>query len=213
MIRFVVGPDGEAVPDLKNKLPGRGIWVTASRDALGEAVKKRAFARGFKRDVRVPADLVERTEAPAGARRVRCARHGRQGGSGPDRVRQGRGGAGARPDGRRAACLRCRPGWGPKARSGAPARAKQPGRASSTPFLRHNWIWHWASQMWYMLPCSPAQRAIRFWRVASGLNGFGPAIRANRTAGPRRIRPAEEEYDRDEQKYRREAAASRRPRR
>jgi uncharacterized protein len=63
MIRFVVGPDGEAVPDLKNKLPGRGIWVTASRNALGEAVKKRAFARGFKRDVRVPADLVERTEA------------------------------------------------------------------------------------------------------------------------------------------------------
>src|ERR1700676_3111972 len=62
MIRFVVGPDGEAVPDLKNKLPGRGIWVTASRDALGEAIKKRAFGRGFKRDVRVPADLVERTE-------------------------------------------------------------------------------------------------------------------------------------------------------
>jgi hypothetical protein len=62
MIRFVVGPDGEAVPDLKNKLPGRGMWVTASRDALGEAIKKRIFARGFKRDVRVPADLIERTE-------------------------------------------------------------------------------------------------------------------------------------------------------
>ena len=62
MIRFVVGPDGQAVPDLKNKLPGRGLWVTASRDTLGEAVKRKAFARGFKREVRVPADLVERTE-------------------------------------------------------------------------------------------------------------------------------------------------------
>ena len=29
MIRFVVGPDG-VVPDLKRKLPGRGVWVTAS---------------------------------------------------------------------------------------------------------------------------------------------------------------------------------------
>jgi predicted RNA-binding protein YlxR (DUF448 family) len=63
MIRFVIGPEGEAVPDLKSKLPGRGVWVTASRDALSEALKRKAFARGFKRDVRVPADLVERTES------------------------------------------------------------------------------------------------------------------------------------------------------
>jgi predicted RNA-binding protein YlxR (DUF448 family) len=46
LIRFVVGPDGEAVPDVKNKLPGRGIWITATRDALGEAIKRKAFARG-----------------------------------------------------------------------------------------------------------------------------------------------------------------------
>jgi hypothetical protein len=62
MIRFVIGPDGAAVPDLKHKLPGRGIWVTANRETLGQAVKRRAFARGFKREVRVPPDLVERTE-------------------------------------------------------------------------------------------------------------------------------------------------------
>ena len=30
LIRFVVGPDG-VVPDLKRKLPGRGLWVTAER--------------------------------------------------------------------------------------------------------------------------------------------------------------------------------------
>jgi uncharacterized protein len=62
LIRFVVGPDGEAVPDLKRKLPGRGIWVTATHAALGEAIRRRAFARGFKREVRLPPDLVARTE-------------------------------------------------------------------------------------------------------------------------------------------------------
>ena len=62
MIRFVIGPNGEAVADLKSKLPGRGIWVTATREALGEAIKRKAFARGFKRQVRVPSDFVERTE-------------------------------------------------------------------------------------------------------------------------------------------------------
>lgn len=62
LIRFVVGPDGEVVPDLKSNLPGRGAWVTATRDALGEAVKRKAFSRGFKRDVRLGADLVDRTE-------------------------------------------------------------------------------------------------------------------------------------------------------
>ena len=62
LIRFVVGPDGEAVPDVKSKLPGRGVWVTATQEALGDAIKRKAFARGFKRDVRLPADLVGRTE-------------------------------------------------------------------------------------------------------------------------------------------------------
>jgi predicted RNA-binding protein YlxR (DUF448 family) len=62
LIRFVVGPDGQTVPDLKRKLPGRGVWVTATQEALGAAIRGRAFARGFKRDVRVSADLVGRTE-------------------------------------------------------------------------------------------------------------------------------------------------------
>jgi predicted RNA-binding protein YlxR (DUF448 family) len=55
MIRFVVGPDGDAVPDVKRKLPGRGIWITATRAALAAAIKRNVFARGFKRDVRVAA--------------------------------------------------------------------------------------------------------------------------------------------------------------
>jgi uncharacterized protein len=62
LLRFVVGPDGEAVPDIKNRLPGRGVWVTATHDVLEEAVKRRVFARSFKRDIRLPADLGARTE-------------------------------------------------------------------------------------------------------------------------------------------------------
>ena len=62
MIRLVVGPDGRAVPDVKEKLPGRGVWVTATHDALYDAIKRKVFARGFKRDVRLPADLVSQTE-------------------------------------------------------------------------------------------------------------------------------------------------------
>jgi predicted RNA-binding protein YlxR (DUF448 family) len=61
MIRFVVGPDG-VVPDVKRKLPGRGIWITATKSALAEAVKRKAFARGFKREVRVAPDLADTTE-------------------------------------------------------------------------------------------------------------------------------------------------------
>jgi uncharacterized protein len=62
MIRFVLGPDGDAVPDLKRKLPGRGIWITATRAAFNDAIKRNVFARGFKRNVRVAADLAATTE-------------------------------------------------------------------------------------------------------------------------------------------------------
>jgi predicted RNA-binding protein YlxR (DUF448 family) len=62
LIRFVVGPDGAAVPDVKTKLPGRGLWITASREALGEAIKRKVFGRGFKREVRLPPDLADQTE-------------------------------------------------------------------------------------------------------------------------------------------------------
>jgi predicted RNA-binding protein YlxR (DUF448 family) len=57
LIRFVASPDGVLTPDLKRKLPGRGAWVTASRAAFVEAVRKKAFARALKRPVDVPADL------------------------------------------------------------------------------------------------------------------------------------------------------------
>jgi uncharacterized protein len=57
LIRFVVAPDGTIVPDLKRRLPGRGVWITAKRTAVDEAVKRSAFARSLKREVKAPPDL------------------------------------------------------------------------------------------------------------------------------------------------------------
>ena len=57
LIRFVLGPDGVLVPDTEAKAEGRGVWISLSRDAVAEAVKKKVFARSLKTEVRVPDDL------------------------------------------------------------------------------------------------------------------------------------------------------------
>jgi predicted RNA-binding protein YlxR (DUF448 family) len=62
LIRFVVSPTGEVVADLKRKLPGRGMWVSASRKAVAEAARRNLFAKGFRRNVRVAAALAQDTE-------------------------------------------------------------------------------------------------------------------------------------------------------
>ena len=62
LIRFVVSPQGDIVPDLKRKLPGRGMWVTASRKAVAEAVRRHHFKKAFKRDLRVSPTLPTDTE-------------------------------------------------------------------------------------------------------------------------------------------------------
>ena len=57
LIRFVLGPDGVLVPDTEAKAEGRGVWISLSRDAVAEAVKKKVFARSLKTEVRLPDDL------------------------------------------------------------------------------------------------------------------------------------------------------------
>ncbi len=57
MIRFVVGPDDQVVPDIAGKLPGRGMWVSARRRALENAVAKRLFAKAARRPVTVDPEL------------------------------------------------------------------------------------------------------------------------------------------------------------
>jgi predicted RNA-binding protein YlxR (DUF448 family) len=59
LIRFVLGPENQVHPDLKHRLPGRGVWVTARSSMVEEAVKRRLFARALKADARVPVTLAQ----------------------------------------------------------------------------------------------------------------------------------------------------------
>ena len=57
MIRFVAGPDGTVVPDLKHKLPGRGCWISAHRDYVDRAVGRKLFGRALRQEVAAAPDL------------------------------------------------------------------------------------------------------------------------------------------------------------
>jgi uncharacterized protein len=61
LVRFVRAPSGDIVPDLRGKLPGRGVWVTCAATKVAEAARRRLFARGFRAECQAPADLAERT--------------------------------------------------------------------------------------------------------------------------------------------------------
>lgn len=63
LVRFVAGPGDEVVPDLAERLPGRGMWVAADAAALRQAAGKGLFSRAAKRQLRAPADLAEQVEA------------------------------------------------------------------------------------------------------------------------------------------------------
>lgn len=62
LIRFVLGPDGTIVPDLKQKLPGRGVWLTAAHDTVAEAVKRKAFGRALKAEAKAPDALADQLD-------------------------------------------------------------------------------------------------------------------------------------------------------
>lgn len=63
LIRFVAGPDGGVVPDLARKLPGRGVWVAATREGVDQAVKRNAFARSAKAPLKAAPDLADQVAA------------------------------------------------------------------------------------------------------------------------------------------------------
>lgn len=91
MLRFVLGPEGQIVPDLEGRLPGRGIWLSARTDVLERAVRRGAFSRATRGAVHVPLDLRVRIEDGL-RRRIRdlvgIARRSGQAVSGWDSVRE-----------------------------------------------------------------------------------------------------------------------------
>lgn len=62
LVRFVVGPDGAIVPDIEERLPGRGFWLTAERGMVLAAVAGRHFAKAARAKVVASADLADRIE-------------------------------------------------------------------------------------------------------------------------------------------------------
>jgi len=62
LIRFCVGPEGQVVADVMNKLPGRGFYVSADRALIEKAARKGLFARAAKQAVTVPPDLADQVE-------------------------------------------------------------------------------------------------------------------------------------------------------
>ena len=62
LVRFVAGPEGVVVPDVARKLPGRGLWVAASREAVDQAARKGGFSRAAKAKLSAPADLADQVE-------------------------------------------------------------------------------------------------------------------------------------------------------
>lgn len=61
LIRFVEAPDGTVIPDLKGNLPGRGVWVLGNKKTVAQAVEKKLFAKGFKKQVQADENLTELT--------------------------------------------------------------------------------------------------------------------------------------------------------
>lgn len=81
LIRFVVGPDGQIVADILGKLPGRGLWVSANRASLDEAVQKGLFSKAARQKVTVPEGLIQDIEAQLARRTVDLISLARKGGT------------------------------------------------------------------------------------------------------------------------------------
>lgn len=89
-MRFVVSPDGVLVPDLRERLPGRGLWIVPRRDMIAAAAKKKLFAKAAKGPVTLPEDLedqVERQLRQSCLDLVALARKAGEAVAGHDRVR------------------------------------------------------------------------------------------------------------------------------
>jgi predicted RNA-binding protein YlxR (DUF448 family) len=92
MVRFVVAPDRTVVPDVAERLPGHGYWVTATRDALSGVLRRKLFVRAARREVGADLTLVDLVEGQLLRRTVDILAMARRAGlvvSGFEKVRAG----------------------------------------------------------------------------------------------------------------------------
>lgn len=62
LIRFVISPDEALTPDIKGKLPGRGVWVSNSQTRLHEALKRKQFEKAFAQKLRISPEIDQQVE-------------------------------------------------------------------------------------------------------------------------------------------------------
>ena len=156
LIRFVVSPDDEVVPDTDAKAEGRGVWISLGQKAVAEAVRKKAFAQEPQDQCQGARRPGRADPAAAAAALHPGAQHGAQGR--PDRHRGDQGQGGDRGRRRHRAADRHRRGGGRPARSlRGRSRASPSGRGGRfrgrrrAPFriarFRAKWVWHSGSKM------------------------------------------------------------------
>ena len=63
MLRFALSPEGSVVPDIRRKLPGRGVWTRLSFETVNRAAAKQAFSRAFRTKADAPASLADTVDA------------------------------------------------------------------------------------------------------------------------------------------------------
>jgi predicted RNA-binding protein YlxR (DUF448 family) len=144
LLRFVAGPQGVVVPDLARKLPGRGLWVAADREAVQTAARKGLFSRAAKARLSAAPDLADQVEMLLKRRLLSGLGLARRGGhltSGFEKV------SAAITSGKAAWLIEASDGAADAA-SFAGKPANSPGRpaysASSRP---PNWVWPWDWRM------------------------------------------------------------------
>ena len=62
LIRFVLSPDNLVTPDLSERLPGRGMWISAQRSAIETAIDRKLFSRAAKTQATIPNELLKLVE-------------------------------------------------------------------------------------------------------------------------------------------------------
>jgi len=147
LIRFVLGPDGTVVPDLKEKLPGRGVWLTAAHDTVTDAAKRNVFARALKAEAKAPEGLaaqVDRLLAEAALSALSLANKAGEAVFGHAKVEEAiaRGRVLALIHAKEAADDGCRKLDGKARGMGDGARFRRSARSA-----RMNWVWHQGGQM------------------------------------------------------------------
>ena len=70
LIRFVVSPDKIVVPDIMEKLPGRGYYVTSHRKYIEQAMMDNVFSQRVGRMVKCPSNLIDEIERQLAKRLV-----------------------------------------------------------------------------------------------------------------------------------------------